>query len=88
MALIEPTSPILKRLKRTSTKERKLEDEAKKFAKKKRTTKAMKPLTARRYLAGQALSGLLSGSRGAVQMQDLKRAAYDWADYMLEDNDE
>ena len=65
-----------------------LEQEAKKYTRKKRNPDMIKPLTARRYLAGQALSGLLSGSRGAVQMQDLKRAAYDWADYMLEDNDE
>lgn len=65
----------------------KLETEAKKFTQKKRTSKAMKPLTARRYLAGQALAGLLTNSRGASQMADIKRAAYDWADYMLDDDD-
>jgi len=47
----------------------------------------MKPLTARRYLAGQALAGLLINSRGASQMADIKRAAYDWADYMLDEDD-
>jgi hypothetical protein len=46
----------------------------------------MKPLTARRYLAGQALAGLLVHSRGASQMYDIKKAAYDWADFMLEDD--
>ncbi len=63
-----------------------LELEAKKFTQKKRTSKAMKPLTARRYLAGQALAGLLVNSKGVSQMADIKRAAYDWADYMLEDD--
>ena len=63
----------------------KLEDEAKKFTKKKRTAKAMKPLTARRYLAGQALAGILSGSRGALNMSEVRRTAYEWADFMLED---
>tara|TARA_R100000479_G_scaffold161836_1_gene99686 strand:+ start:745 stop:948 length:204 start_codon:yes stop_codon:yes gene_type:complete len=63
-----------------------LELEAKKFTQKKRTSKAMKPLTARRYLAGQALAGLLINSKGVSQMADIKRAAYDWADYMLEDD--
>lgn len=63
-----------------------LELEAKKFTQKKRTSKAMKPLTARRYLAGQALAGLLTNSKGVSQMADIKRAAYDWADYMLEDD--
>ena len=65
---------------------KKLELEAKKFTQKKRTSKAMKPLTARRYLAGQALAGLLINSKGVSQMADIKRAAYDWADYMLEDD--
>ena len=65
---------------------KKLELEAKKFTQKKRTSKSMKPLTARRYLAGQALAGLLTNSKGVSQMADIKRAAYDWADYMLEDD--
>ena len=65
---------------------KKLAEEAKKFTEKKRTSKAMKPLTARRYLAGQALAGLLVHSRGASQMYDIKKAAYDWADFMLEDD--
>jgi len=65
---------------------KKLAEEAKKFTQIKRSPKAMKPLTARRYLAGQALAGLLPSVKGASQMADIKRAAYDWADYMLEDD--
>jgi len=65
----------------------KLEIEAEKYTKKKRSPKAMKPLTARRYLAGQALAGLLTNSRGVSQMSEIKRTAYEWADYMLEDED-
>tara|TARA_R110000823_G_scaffold242617_2_gene367073 strand:- start:84 stop:302 length:219 start_codon:yes stop_codon:yes gene_type:complete len=64
-----------------------LAEEAKKYASRKQTNKTMKPLTSRRYLAGQALAGLLSGNRGAVVMSDVKRTAYDWADFMLEDDD-
>lgn len=65
---------------------KKLAEEAKKFTQTKRSPKTMKPLTARRYLAGQALAGLLVHSRGAAQMYDIKKAAYDWADFMLEDD--
>ena len=64
-----------------------LAEEAKKYAKRKKTTKTMKPLTSRRYMAGQALAGILSGSRGALRMSEVKREAYDWADFMLEDDD-
>ena len=45
-----------------------------------------KPMTARIYLAGQALSGLLAASRsGYVRSDEIKREAYEWADRMLED---
>jgi len=64
----------------------KLETEAKKYVQNKRTPKDTKPLTARRYLAGQALAGLLVNSKGS-QMSDIKRAAYEWADYMLNEDD-
>lgn len=64
----------------------KLETEAKKYVQNKRTPKDTKPLTARRYLAGQALAGLLVNSKGS-QMFDIKRAAYEWADYMLSEDD-
>lgn len=60
--------------------------EAKKYTQNKRTTKAMKPLTTRRYLAGQALSGILSSNRGVLIMSEVKREAYAWADYMLEED--
>jgi hypothetical protein len=64
-----------------------LEQEAKKYTRKKRNPDMIKPLTARRYLAGQALAGILSGSRGALNMSEVKRSAYEWADFMLEDDD-
>ena len=53
-----------------------------------RDAKALKdkPLTARLYLAGQALAGLLSGRQGSVRVDDVKREAYDWADHMLDDD--
>lgn len=63
-----------------------LEEEAKQYAAKK-TPSRLKPLTSRRYLAGQALAGLLARSQGLVSMRELKREAYEWADYFLEDDD-
>ena len=63
----------------------KLEQEAKKYTRKKRNPDMINPLTARRYLAGQALAGILSGSRGALNMSEVRRTAYEWADFMLED---
>jgi hypothetical protein len=65
----------------------KLETEAKNFTQKKRGPKAEKPLTARRYLAGQALSGLIGSSRGAVHNTDIIIQCYEWADRMLEYDD-
>jgi hypothetical protein len=62
-----------------------LAEEAKKYTNKKLTAKTLKPLTSRRYLAGQALAGILSGSRGAFNMSEVKRTAYEWADFMLDD---
>ena len=62
-----------------------LEQEAKKYTRKKRNPDMIKPLTARRYLAGQALAGILSSSRGALNMFEVKRSAYEWADFMLDD---
>tara|TARA_R110000782_G_scaffold8259_3_gene27100 strand:- start:541 stop:750 length:210 start_codon:yes stop_codon:yes gene_type:complete len=62
-----------------------LAEEAKKYTNKKRTPKTLKPLTSRRYLAGQALAGILSGSKGFLNMSEVKRTAYEWADFMLDD---
>jgi len=62
-----------------------LAEEAKKYTNKKRTPRTLKPLTSRRYLAGQALAGILSSSRGAFNMSEVKRSAYEWADFMLDD---
>ena len=64
-----------------------LEQEAKKYTRKKRNPNMIKPLTARRYLAGQALAGILSSGRGALNMSEVKRSAYEWADYMLDEDD-
>ena len=66
---------------------KKLEKEAKNYTKKKRSPRVIKPLTSRRYLAGQALAGLLPNSKGLSQMSEIKRSAYEWADYMLEEDD-
>jgi hypothetical protein len=64
-----------------------LETEAKKYTQSKRP-RLIKPLTSRRYLAGQALAGILAGSKGALRMADVKRQAYEWADYMLDDEED
>lgn len=65
-----------------------LELEAKEYRqKKKKPLPKIKPLTSRRYLAGQALAGILASGQGAGRMSEVKREAYDWADYMLEDDD-
>ena len=63
-----------------------LELEAKNFKKRKVTAKSLKPLTSRRYLAGQALTGLLARSNGYVNMESVRREAYEWADFMLDDD--
>jgi hypothetical protein len=62
-----------------------LEKEAKEFRKKKRPTFKPKPMTSRIYLAGQAMSALLSRTNGSVRMEDIKKEAYDIADEMLRD---
>ena len=63
-----------------------LQEEAKNFKKRKVTAKSLKPLTSSRYVAGQALSGLLARSNGSVNMEVLRREAYEWADFMLEED--
>ena len=45
-----------------------------------------KPLTARTYLAGQALAGLLSRGQGFIRLDEIRREAYEWADRMLEED--
>ena len=66
------------------TKPINLEQEAKKYSRNKRNPNMIKPLTARRYLAGQALAGILSGGRGALNMFEVRRSSYEWADFMLD----
>ena len=63
-----------------------IEMEAKDFKKRRVTAKSLKPLTSRRYMAGQALSGLLARSNGYVNMESVRREAYEWADFMLDDD--
>ena len=63
-----------------------LEQEAKNFSRLKivKPTKKAKPLTTRRFLAGQAMGGLIA--RGQTNMKDVAREAYLWADRMLEED--
>lgn len=68
------------------SKQQTLAEEAKKYSKRKHTSKTMKPLTSRRYLAGQALCGILASARGSFRMEDVRRQAYEWADFMLDDD--
>ena len=63
-----------------------LEQEAKNFSRLKivKPTKKAKPLTTRRFLAGQAMSGLIA--RGQTNMKNVARESYLWADRMLEED--
>tara|TARA_B100001989_G_scaffold219445_1_gene171403 strand:+ start:3054 stop:3263 length:210 start_codon:yes stop_codon:yes gene_type:complete len=64
-----------------------LEQEAKNFRKLRivKPTRKLKPLTTRRYLAGQALAGLIA--RGKNNKVDVVKEAYEWADCMLDEED-
>ena len=44
-----------------------------------------KVLTTRRFLAGQALSGIIARSPSWSNKKDVVREAYEWADKMLEE---
>lgn len=62
-----------------------LEKEATEFVAKKKAQVKPKAMTSRIYLAGQAMSALLIRSQGLARKEDIKREAYEWADYMLSD---
>ena len=63
-----------------------LEEEAKKFARQKRKPASVKELTPRLYLAGQAMGGFIATGRHPWRMEEIRKASFDWADYMLEDD--
>jgi hypothetical protein len=42
-------------------------------------------MTSRIYLAGQAMSALIIKTGGAARMEDIRREAYEWAEFMLDD---
>lgn len=67
----------------TTLKKSSLEKEAEEYTKKKSPPVKPKPMTSRIYLAGQAMNALLSRSQGPVRREDIKREAYEWADFML-----
>ena len=81
LALTKPTSKT-----RSNYLTKSLEEEAKKFARQKHKPATVKELTPRLYLAGQAMGGFLAAGRQTWRMQEIKKASYDWADYMLEDD--
>jgi hypothetical protein len=62
-----------------------LEQEAKAFRETKNPPSKPKPMTSRIYLTGQAMSGLLARTQGPVRMEDIKREAEAWADFILKD---
>ena len=64
-----------------------LEQEARNFRRLRlvKPTKKAKPLTTRRYLAGQAMSGLIA--RGKTNKIDTVKEAYEWADTLLDEED-
>ena len=63
-----------------------LEQEAMRFNKSRwnKPQQRAKPLTTRRFLAGQAMSGLIA--KGETNMKDVAREAYELADKMLEED--
>lgn len=69
------------------TKMSNLEKDAKAFSARRKGTRAPKEkaLTARVYLAGQAMSGLLSSAKGPIDTRYLKEESYKIADSFLED---
>ena len=48
--------------------------------------KKAKPLTTRRFFAGQALAGILARSPSWINKNDIVREAYELADKMLEED--
>ena len=62
-----------------------IEEEAKKFMEAKRSGVENTDFGLREYYAGQALAGLLSRSQGLLRMSEIKREAFEWADFMLEE---
>lgn len=78
--LTEPTSEIS-----NTSDSAKLEEEAKQYRRRKRPPLKPKPMTSRIYLAGQAMAALIIKGQGVARMADVRREAYDWADYMLDD---
>jgi len=72
------------RKKNPSVSKIEIEEEAKEFIKgRQEEVELGKMFSLREFHAGMALSGLLARSRGVVPMSELKREAYEWADYML-----
>lgn len=61
-----------------------LEEEAKKFTQKKKP-KRLSPLTSRKYFAGMFGAALMINSKGLAPWAEIRRTAYELADYMLED---
>lgn len=70
------------------TWEDKLKEDALKFkavAKRKTPPPKIRQMSPRVYLAGQALSGLLARHQGPIRMEEIRREAFQWADFMLSD---
>ena len=69
--------------------EDKLKEDALKFkavAKRKTPPPKIRQMSPRVYLAGQALSGLLARHQGPIRMEEIRREAFQWADFMLSDD--
>ena len=66
-----------------------LEQEARNFNKLRmiKTNNNDKVLTTRRFLAGQALSGIIARSPSWSNKKDAVREAYEWADRLLDEED-
>ena len=66
---------------------KKIEQEARNFNKLRmiKTNNNDKVLTTRRFLAGQALSGIIARSPSWSNKKDAVIEAYEWADKMLEE---
>ena len=64
-----------------------LEQEARNFRRLRivKPTKKANPVPTRRYLAGQALSGLIA--KGKTNKIEVAKEAYEWADRLLDEED-
>lgn len=77
-----------RKIKPTTTLEEKLVEESKVFVEaKKDTLQIHKPITPKQQIAALIFAGLLSRGGGFLRKEELRKEAYDLAEYLLEVED-